>query len=66
MRKMKERYEEARAALVKSQEKMKRQTDRNSKEAEKYRVGILWLACYNSEIKLENRSGKNNKISRRM
>ncbi len=36
---MKERHEEARAALVKSQEEMKRQADRNRKEAEEYRVG---------------------------
>ena len=38
-REMKERYEEARAALVKAQEEMKRQVDRNRKEAEEYRVG---------------------------
>ena len=38
VREMKERHEEARVALVKSQEKMKRQADRNRKEAEKYRV----------------------------
>ena len=36
---MKERHEEARAALVRSQEEMKRQTDRSRKEAEEYRVG---------------------------
>ena len=36
---MKERHEEARAALVKSQEEIKRQMDKNRKEAEKYRVG---------------------------
>ena len=36
---MKERYEEARAALVKAQEEIKRQVDRNRKEAEEYRVG---------------------------
>jgi len=39
VKEMKERHEEARAALVKSQEKMKRQADRNRKEAEEYRVG---------------------------
>jgi len=39
VREMKERHEEARAALVKSQEEMKRQVDRSRKEAEKYRVG---------------------------
>jgi len=39
VKEMKERHEEARAALVKSQEEMKRQADRSRKEAEKYRVG---------------------------
>ena len=38
-RKMKERHEEVRAALVRSQEEMKRQADRSRKEAEEYRVG---------------------------
>ena len=38
-REMKERHEEARVALVKAQEEMKRQADRNKKEAEEYRVG---------------------------
>ena len=37
-REMKERYEEAKAALIKSQKKMKRQMDRNKREAEEYRV----------------------------
>jgi len=37
-REMKERHKEARAALVKSQEEMKRQADRSRKEAEEYRV----------------------------
>ena len=36
---MKKRHEEARAALVKSQEEMKRQANRSRKEAEEYRVG---------------------------
>ena len=39
VKEMKERHEEARAVLVKSQEEMKRQADRSRKEAEKYRVG---------------------------
>jgi len=39
VRKMKERYKEVRVALVKSQEEMKKQADRNRKEAEEYRVG---------------------------
>ena len=38
VKEMKERHEEARAALVKSQEKMKRQADRSRKEVEEYRV----------------------------
>ena len=38
-REIKERHKETRAALVKLQEEMKRQTDRSRKEAEKYRVG---------------------------
>ena len=38
-REMKKRHEEARATLVKSQEEMKRQADRNRKEADEYRVG---------------------------
>ena len=38
VKKMKVRYEEVKVALVKSQEEMKRQADRNRKEAEKYRV----------------------------
>ena len=39
VKEMKERHEEARVALVKSQEEMKRQADRSRKEAEEYRVG---------------------------
>jgi len=39
VKEIKNRHEEAKAVLVKSQEEMKRQTDRNRKEAEKYRVG---------------------------
>ena len=39
VRKIKERYEEARTALVKSQKEIKRQADRSRKEAEEYRVG---------------------------
>ena len=39
VREMKEKYEEARVALVRSQEEMKRQADRNRTEAEEYRVG---------------------------
>ena len=39
VKEMKERHEEAKVALVKSQEEMKRQADRSRKEAEEYRVG---------------------------
>ena len=39
VREMKKRHEEARAALVKSQEEMKRQADRSRKEIEEYRIG---------------------------
>ena len=39
VKEMKERHEEARAVLVKSQEEMKRQVDRSRKEVEEYRVG---------------------------
>jgi len=39
VKEMKNRHEEAKVALVKSQEEMKRQADRNKKEAEEYRVG---------------------------
>ena len=38
-RKMKERHEKARAVLVKSQDEMKKQADRNRKETEEYRIG---------------------------
>jgi len=39
VKEMKERHEETRAALVKSQEEIKRQVDRSRKETEEYRVG---------------------------
>ncbi len=39
VREMKEKYKEARVALIKSQKKMKRQADRSRKEVEEYRVG---------------------------
>ena len=39
VREIKERHEEVRTALVKSQEEMKRQVDRSRKEAEEYRMG---------------------------
>ena len=39
VREMKNRHEEARVALVRLQEEIKKQVDKNRKEAEKYRVG---------------------------
>ena len=39
VKEMKDRYEEAKVALVKSQEEIKRYVDRNRKEIEKYKVG---------------------------
>ena len=39
VKEMKDKHEKAKAALVKSQEEIKRQADRNRKEAEEYRVG---------------------------
>jgi len=38
VKEIKNRHEEVKAALVKSQEEMKKQADRNRKEAEEYRV----------------------------
>ena len=38
-RKMKNRHKEVKSVLVRSQEEIKRQTDRNRKETEEYRVG---------------------------
>jgi len=39
VKEMKKRHKKARAALVKSQKKMKRQADRSRKEMEEYRIG---------------------------
>jgi len=59
VREMKERHEEARAALVKSQEEMKRQADRNRKEAEEYRVGNkVLISTKDFSVELMKRSMK--------
>ena len=53
IREMKERYKEARAVLVRSQEKMKRQVDRNRKKAEEYRVGdkiLISMKDFSAEL----------------
>jgi len=39
VREIKKRHEEVRATLVRAQEEIKRQIDRNRKEAEEYRIG---------------------------
>ncbi len=39
VKEMKNRHEKTKATLVKSQKEMKRQVDRNRKEAEEYKVG---------------------------
>ena len=39
VKEMKDRHEKAKAVLVRSQEKMKKQADRNRREIEEYRVG---------------------------
>ena len=43
VKEIKDRHKEMKAALVKSQEKMKRYADRNRKEAEEYKVGDKML-----------------------
>ena len=59
VREMKERHEKARVALVKSQEEMKRQVDRNRKEAEEYRVGNKGLiSTKDFSIELRKRATK--------
>ena len=39
VKEMKDRYEEVKVALIKSQEEIKKQADKNRKKAEEYRVG---------------------------
>jgi len=43
VKEMKDRHEKVKMALIKSQEEMKRQADRNRKEAKEYRVGDKML-----------------------
>ena len=59
VKEMKERHEEAKAALVKSQEEIKRQADRSRKEAEEYRVGDkVLISTKDFSIKLRKRVTK--------
>jgi len=58
-REIKERHEEARVASVKAQEEMKRQADRNRKEAEEYRVGDkVLISTKDFSIELMKRATK--------
>jgi len=58
-REMKERHEEAKAMLVRSQEEMKRQADRNRKEAEEYRVDDkVLISTKNFSMELMKRAMK--------
>ena len=53
VREMKERHKETRAALIKLQEEMKRQADRNRKETEEYRVGdkvLISMKDFSAEL----------------
>ena len=50
---MKIRYKKARAVLVRSQEEMKRQADRNRKKAEEYKVGdkiLISMKDFSAEL----------------
>ena len=59
VREMKEKHEEARAALVKSQEKMKKQADRSRKETEKYKMGDkILINTKDFSMKLRKRAMK--------
>jgi len=59
VKEMKERHEEARAVLVKSQEEMKRQVNRNKKEAEEYRVDDkILISTKDFSIELRKRATK--------
>ena len=58
-REMKERYEEARVALVKAQKKIKRQADRSRKEVKEYRVGDkVLISTKDFSIELMKRATK--------
>ena len=58
-REIKNRHEEAKSALVKSQEEMKKQAGRNRKEAEEYRVGDkLLISTKNFPMELMKRVTK--------
>ena len=58
-REMKERYEEARVVLVRSQKEIKKQVDRSRKEAEEYRVGDkVLISTKDFSIELMKRATK--------
>ena len=62
VKEIKEKHEEARAALVRLQEEMKRQADRNRKEAEEYKVGDKVLISM-KDISMELRKRATKKLT---
>ena len=58
VKEMKKRHEEARAVLVKSQEEMKRQADRNRKEVEEYKVDEVLISTKDFSKELIKRATK--------
>ena len=59
VKEMKDRHEEAKAAMVRSQEEMKKQADRNRKKAEEYRVGDkVLISTKNFPMELMKRAMK--------
>jgi len=56
---IKDRYEEAKVVLIKLQEEMKKQADRNRKEAEEYKVGDkVLISTKNFPMELMKRATK--------
>ena len=59
VKEIKDRHEEAKAAMVRSQEEMKKQADRNRKKAEEYRVGDkVLISTKNFPMELMKRAMK--------
>jgi len=59
VKEIKDKHEEAKAALVKSQEEMKRYTDMNGKKVEEYKVGYkVLISTKNFLIELMKRATK--------
>jgi len=59
VKEMKEMYEKTKAVLIKSQEKMKKYTDRNRKKAKEYKVGDrVLISTKDSSVELMKRVTK--------